>query len=256
MGTKTCEVIDTAERCPHCGKPIKIGIIRLMGVEKRIKIMCPCQLAESRRRDADIERRGTVEKIYMSSGLTPSQRKITFDGWMKRPGAERAYTACANYAKNFGVSLRHRGIGMYFYGTTGSGKTRLACAVANALIQQQVPVVMWNVPSLLEALKAAYDGQGTAAEILRDAHHATLLILDDLGSEKPTEWTRNTLYELLNSRIENVLPTIVTSNFAPGDRRLAAMLGPRIVSRLNQRDIFPPISNTATDYRRERHEYH
>lgn len=254
MGTKACEVIDTDERCPHCGKPVKIGIIRIAGTEKRVRIMCDCLLAESRLKDAEIEHRGAVSGIYIASGLTPSQQRITFDGWMKRSGAERAYTACANYAENFRVSLRHHGIGMYLYGTTGSGKTRLACAIANALIRQEVRVVYWNVPSLLEALKAAYDGQGTATEILRDAHNATLLVLDDLGSEKPTEWTRNILYELINSRMENVLPTIVTSNYAPDDRRLADMLGPRIMSRLNERDIFPPISNTAADYRRERHD--
>lgn len=254
MGENVAELIETGECCPKCGRPIQIGICRLLGVEKRVRVMCQCELDRRQKERDAIDHRSRVSQIYSESGLTPRQRQATFEGWMKRDGAERAYSACTNYAENFRVSLQHRGIGMYLYGTTGSGKTRLIHAIANALIEKEVRVVCWNVPSLLGAIKGAYDGHGNAEDYLHAARHANLLILDDLGSEKPSEWTRNTLYELINSRIENVMPTIVTSNWEPSSPRLLSedVLGARLMSRLNDREVFLPVLNKATDYRRER----
>lgn len=257
-GSRFYEEHDTGESCPECGQPLKMCIIRLPGVAER-QSSVPCRCQEEKRRAAEeaeerklaCERR--LQRLRSESGLTAAQQRITFDGWNPRPGADLAYRTAQKYVAAFQKFLLPGGVGMYLHGPTGSGKTRLACAVANSLINELHSVVYWNTPSLLEALKATFDGEGTEAQIMEAAHDCDLLILDDLGSERPTEWVRGILYELINSRIDAGLPTIITSNFAPETPELAReeMLGARIMSRLNDREIFPPISNTATDYRKE-----
>ena len=250
---KAFEIIGTAERCPHCGKPIQIGIVRIAGTEKRVRIMCKCLLTKARQQDAAIERRSAINRIYASSGLTTRQREMTFDGWEKRPGAEKAFQACANYAENFMTGLARRGTGLYLYGPTGSGKTRLVCAISNQLIPRGIRAVLYNVPTLLADLKAAYNGRRDAAEIIDRAHDAALLILDDLGTEHHTEWVRDTLYEIVNGRMEAGLPTIVTSNWEPTSKALASedCLGARMMSRLNDHKIFVAVANMAADYRKK-----
>lgn len=252
--SKLCELVETDKCCPVCGEKLKVGIVRLFGTETRVQVLCPCEL-ERRQKERDaIDHRNTVRRLYEKSGISLRQQATTFDSWKKRPGTERACAACERYADRFMDEIAKKGTGLYLYGTTGSGKTHLVQAIANALIQQEVRVMFWNVPSLFGALKGAYDGRGNADEILHTAKTAQLLVLDDLGSEKPSEWTRETLYELLNYRVENMTPTIVTSNWEPSSPILADenALGSRMMSRLNDKTLFVPIIDKATDFRKER----
>jgi DNA replication protein DnaC len=89
-----------------------------------------------------------------------------------------------------------------------------------------------NVTDLLDRLRGSYR-QGAdeeEAEILADMEGAELLVLDDLGAEKATDWVRDRLYLIVNRRYENSKPLIVTTNC--DDVELRDRVGPRIVSRL------------------------
>lgn len=124
------------------------------------------------------------------------------------------------------------GRGLYFCGDVGTGKTHLAVAVMNWLIEEKkVPSLFVTVPELLDNLRGAYsDPSRNLDEWMDSVKNANLLILDDLGSEKVTPWVQERLFVIVNYRYQESLPTILTSNIAPDD--LAAQMGARTASRI------------------------
>lgn len=110
-------------------------------------------------------------------------------------------------------------------GPVGTGKTHLAIATARTRHFDGEFVSFWPVVELLDALRPG--GDETAAD---RARNASVLILDDLGAERPTDWTAERMYALVNRRWLDAKPIIVTSNL-PVDE-LQAAVGPRLYSRL------------------------
>ncbi len=125
--------------------------------------------------------------------------------------------------------------GLLFTGQVGSGKTHLACCIANILLKNGQVVLFAIVPELLDQIRATFDpGRSpddiTEFDIVDAAKQVPLLILDDLGVHNYTEWTRNKIYSIINYRLNHRLPVIVTTNIVLED--LEEYLGERTTSRL------------------------
>lgn len=113
------------------------------------------------------------------------------------------------------------------------GKTHLALAIANALLERGEPVLIENVPGLLDALRAGYSDDSFTARFER-VQRAPVLVLDDLGAETRSSqgeayaatWAQDKLYQLIDQRAINEQPTIVTSNL------LRKLIAPRLAERL------------------------
>lgn len=98
---------------------------------------------------------------------------------------------------------------LYLYGTVGSGKSHLAAAIGNVRASRNEQVRYRSAPGLIDALKAGFENH-TSDAILDDLLRCDLLIIDDLGAENSTPWTRERFFRLLNERQGK--PTILTSN--------------------------------------------
>lgn len=131
------------------------------------------------------------------------------------------------------------GKGLFIYGNgTGNGKTSWACkimsyyfrkVVFNSLLEYEGYFI--NTPTFLEELRASYSNKTLEFEDKMDkVMNCRLLIIDDLGSEKPSEWVTERLYTIINERVSNGLATIYTSNVNLD--KLEGTLGSRIVSRI------------------------
>lgn len=137
------------------------------------------------------------------------------------------------------------GHGLYLVGGVGTGKTHLAAALTNRLVsEERIPTLFVTVPELLDEMRPG-GSQETATSILERAKGADVLVLDDLGAEKPTEWVRERLFVLINHRYRAELPTIYTSNVWLED--LAGHVGDRIASRIIETSEF--VLLRGPDYR-------
>jgi DNA replication protein DnaC len=98
-------------------------------------------------------------------------------------------------------------------GGIGTGKTHIAAAIANHLLNQGMAVICMTERHLLGEIKRTYS-QGSDESAVREVYERVpLLIIDDLGKEKPSEWTLATLYAIIDGRYERAMPLITTTNY-------------------------------------------
>lgn len=123
--------------------------------------------------------------------------------------------------------------GPYFFGASGTGKTTGAVMLVYEWLKQFKQWPTWafiNYPKFIMELQDTFRGKDSAYDFIDTIAQKTLLVIDDLGAEKPTEYVRQATYYLINEREANCLPTIITSNFSLD--YLESNIDPRIASRI------------------------
>lgn len=139
-----------------------------------------------------------------------------------------------------GYCLQKPNCSLFFHGSPGSGKTHMSALIAQKFIWDFKSVIMGDVKTLFDEIKATFDGQGSAQKIIERYQRCDLLILDDVGTENPTAWNIGQLYQIINTRYNEDKPIILTSNYDlrgleerwRGDD--GGLTGRRIVSRVEE----------------------
>jgi DNA replication protein DnaC len=176
------------------------------------------------------------------SGLGKRFAARRFETFNVTPATKQAYEACVNFCDTFSEDSK----GIRLVGSYGCGKTHLTASIIHRLAEQGIGGVFVVVPELLRAIRKGYNSPDEGADKLVSlTEDAPLLVLDDLGAEKPSEWVREQLYVIINRRYENMLPTVVTTNCST--QELVDRIGQRTVSRLIE--MTTPYKITAKDYR-------
>lgn len=106
--------------------------------------------------------------------------------------------------------------GLLFMGSVGVGKTHLAIAILKELIEKKgVSCLFYESGSLLKAIQDSYNpiSQTSEMRVLAPVYNAEVLVLDELGASVPTNWVRDTLYQIINTRYNNKKLTIFTTNY-------------------------------------------
>lgn len=138
--------------------------------------------------------------------------------------------------------------GLIFTGHVGTGKTHLTAAIIREATAKGIRAEFVQVPSVLASIRAAIGkGDEDAKNIIQRYGSVALLVLDDLGSERVTDWVREQLFLLINTRYEAMLPTVVTTNDTLEE--LEDHIGQRIVSRIMQ--MCDGIALDGADYRKK-----
>lgn len=238
------EVLRLDDRvCPHCGRELQAEWDEFPPALKK-KYGRPgewyyypctpeCEKKNEQREWELMRRNARMESLRERSGLSKRVRNytfVTFDPYANPPQSMKAAEKVENYLKNWDKN-REDGRGLYLCGDVGTGKTHLAVAVMNELMRKQVPALFVTVPELLDNLRGAYMVPGRDLdEWMESVKNADLLVLDDLGAEKPTAWVQERIFVIVNHRYREALPTIFTSNIGP--KELGAKLGERTASRI------------------------
>lgn len=233
--------------CKVCGKRVD-GELLDLGFTKFIpRIKCECEIKRDKENE-EIERLMKISLLKRDCFSSPLQHQYTFDKFLNEKG--QAYKVAYNYAKCF-EQMKEDNVGLLFYGDVGSGKTYLACSIANELIErEQVKVKIMNLSQVINQIqKSAFKVDSN--EIIDNLSNIPLLILDDLGIERDTSYAREQVYNIINSRYLKGRPTIFTTNLS-----LEIIQNPnieleyqRIYSRILEMTI--PVKVTGEDFRRK-----
>ena len=130
-------------------------------------------------------------------------------------------------------------IGLLFLGPCGIGKIHLAVATIKALISKGIPCLFYDFRDLLKEIQDSYNPVSNTSElrVLAPVYEADVLVLDELGASKPTDWVRDTVAQIINNRYNDRKVTIFTSNYLDEpkntqEENLTDRLGVRLRSRL------------------------
>jgi DNA replication protein DnaC len=193
----------------------------------------PCSCREAARGARLVDAAGIPER-YRHCRLT--NFKITSGkGTAHREQLDEALKVSRWYVDSFVDSdtSRFRETGLLFSGTPGTGKTHLAVAVLQDLIEQySVRGRFADFGSLLHQIQATFDPSSAESKhaVLDPLIEAELLVLDELGAQEPTPWVRDVLYLIINQRYGRRLPTLFTTNYRLQPKAVPAT-GPRSLDR-------------------------
>lgn len=193
------------------------------------------------------ERDGNVIDLFPDEQSERPQRGETWPG--KRQGIPKLYSGCTleNYEGNEKLVKDLQEIhsdGIILRGPTGCGKTHLAIA----MIRADARAYFITVPDLLLKIRGSFSGgEHSEEEIVRRYSELPALVLDDLGSEKASEFSIAALYLILDRRIRDCRRTIITTNLSQDD--IEKIFGARISSRLAGMEN---IKINMPDYRKKR----
>lgn len=194
---------------------------------------CQCKRNElDERRAEDLRRLSNLDAFtgYTFDDFDPSTS-----------GTEEAFEAALAFAQD----PDHRWL--FLSGPCGVGKTHLAVAIATYAMQwHHMSVYFAVVPDLLDHLRATFDPNSGSAydERFTSIRNAPLLVLDDLGTENATPWAREKLYQIINHRYSEQMPTVITSNVE------LRKVDERIVSRMLDHRLTQYVQIDAEDFRR------
>jgi DNA replication protein DnaC len=226
--------------CPLCHG---IGYLRedLPPDHPRFGRAVPCTCLQERLQTRLSERLHRLSRLQQLGHLafeTFNPRGRLNNGPEQQESLHRAF----NQAKNF--ADRREGW-LLLQGGFGCGKTHLAAAIANATVALGIPTLYLTVPDLLDWLRASYDDEQVDFEgRFGEIRDVALLVMDDFGTQSATPWAQEKLFQILNYRYINRLPTVVTTNLA-----LEEIEG-RLRSRLSDPELVTIVRINAPDFRR------
>lgn len=192
------------------------------------------------------------EKLFQAARIPRRYEKCNINNYKQRNLAQgRAHKLSFDLAMQYPRVER----GLLFMGSVGVGKTHLAVSILDLLIQKNVTCLFYEFGSLLKEIQTSYSPISHSSEfgVLQPIFDAEVLVLDELGASKPTDWVRDTMMHIINTRYNDKKLTIFTTNYLDARRResdetLEDRIGARLRSRLYE--MCQTIEIEGEDYRK------
>lgn len=204
-----------------CGKchTNKEKKIQLAGECVTVRCICKCESEERERiqkqKDYEEEMR-RIERLKVASLMDAKLKSATLKTFTQKEDNQKLYTIVKNYVDNFETFYKSNR-GLLFWGTVGTGKSYAAACIANELLNRKIPVVM---TSFVKVLQVIQDNTENETEFVNRLCAARLLIIDDLGAERNTDYALEKVYNVIDSRYRTGKPLILTTNLNLQDMQM------------------------------------
>lgn len=194
--------------CGNCNTP-KECRVTIFGKEKLMPCICRCRSKQLEAEEAARKEQQRLDRIrrLKANGL---QDRALFDYTFEQDdGTNPAMRHAHSYVGHW-TQMKEQGRGLLLWGGVGTGKTFAAACIANALTEQGVPVLMTNFSKILNSLSGMFSEDKN--RYLASFKEFDLLIIDDLGIERNSEYAQEQVYNVVDSRYLSRLPFIITTN--------------------------------------------
>ena len=217
--------------CEKCGKP-KTYVSLLTGAA--IPCLCDCEKARRKEQEQEEEKRRRMAAVaeFKSASLLGERFSAVNFGDTKtgeNKSFDSAFARCKKYCEN-ADAVFDNGYGIYLHGDKGTGKTHLAACIVNDLSEQLIPAVFTNFGEIAKmAMKSPSQFERLCS--------VEFLVIDDIGAQRVRGkdgdlWLQEKVYEVVNCRYNEMLPTIFTSNYSLGDLVTECGVAARTVDRI------------------------
>lgn len=187
--------------CLECRKTIKKLNLFLFGKPYRPMPVCNCvteRLKREREERELEEKRMAIRRIYGEGLIDEELKRASFDGFEVREGTEMAYKVAKDFAENF----KEQEAGLYLFGSVGTGKSHLAAAIHNHLVERGYSSVYIDVTQLFGLAKSTFrdNSKKSDQDYIQAAIRCEMLTLDEIGLTTMTEYEYKILFQILNGR--------------------------------------------------------
>lgn len=193
--------------CGKCHTPVQCRIT-FEGRERIMPCICKCQKEERERQEQRMKEEEQLLYVRRLKATGIQERHLqdwTFASATDTPSVQMAKRYAENWKK-----VKAENLGLLLWGDVGTGKSFLAACIANALLEKGVPVLMTNFSKILNQMGAMYSDE--RYRYIASFNRFSLLIIDDLGIERKTEYALEQVYAVIDERYKTGLPLIITTN--------------------------------------------
>lgn len=226
--------------CGKCHTQKECVLPKSDGTTRTVRCACECSVAQNAKEAEEKRKRDRLQYLdsMRRTGFPDAEmREWTFA--QSDHTDQKNENIARRYVANFDA-MRSQGTGLLLCGSVGTGKSFLAAAIANELINQGTPCLMTNFSRIISRVSEKFGGD---QKYLDDLNRFDLLIIDDLGSERDTEFTWEKVMNVVDARYRAGLPLIITTNLTlkdladPSDIRRQ-----RVFSRLKEMCVFLEVN--------------
>jgi DNA replication protein DnaC len=228
--------------CGKCHSEKECTLTKPDGTTKIVHCACKCSVAQHEKEAEEKRKRDRMQYLdsMRRTGFPDAEmREWTFA--KSDHTDQRNENIARKYVANFDA-MREQGTGLLLCGQVGTGKSFLAACIANELIGQGTPCLMTNFSRIISRVSEKFGGD---QKYLDGLNRFDLLIIDDLGAERDTEFTWEKVMNVIDARYRAGLPLIITTNFGPKDfADRGDIRRQRVFSRLKEMCILLEVKGT------------
>lgn len=201
----------------YCGKCGSRKQLRVKFGDKTHVVRCVCkceskELEEKKKQEEYEEQMRRINRLKEASMMDKKYREVTFDKYEVREENKKVFEMAKKYVDRF-QDMYKKNQGLLLYGPVGTGKSFTAACIGNYLLNNAKPVIMTSFVKILQDIWE----NDREAEYITILNSASLLIVDDLGTERETDYALEKVYNIIDSRVRANKPMIITSNLELND---------------------------------------
>lgn len=226
--------------CKHCGSP-RQKLLDLGDRKMKVRCLCTCEMVREAIAKDGLRKQEFRDKVDRNRSVGMAEKALRQYTFANDKGYNPEISKAKKYVEHWD-EMQRDSTGLLFWGNVGTGKTYIAACIANALIDQGVQVMMTNFSRVLSDLPGLFSGDRN--RYIDSFNRYPLLIIDDLGVERSSEFALEQVFNIIDGRYRAKLPLIVTTNLTLQELKNPDSLAKaRIYDRVLERCVPVRINN-------------